>query len=210
MNWALPKADNYFAPILAQDPRGFEIDHLELALRHCRSFRTAVDGGAHVGTWSSHMAKKFELVIAFEPAPDTYACLLQNLADVHNVDFHPVALGAVRTNGRIVDDPSRAGNTGARHLSMNGGGDVGVLPLDEFDLADLDFLKLDVEGYELHALRGAYETLRRCRPVVMIEAKNFRPPRFNVDAEAATRYLQQIGYRQVAAARNDRVFTHAD
>lgn len=209
MNWALPEADSYFGPMLAQDPRGFQIDHLDAALKHCTQFRTAVDGGAHVGTWSASMAKRFNRVMAFEPAKDTFACLSENLHEAANVDLYPVALGAVRCSGRIMDDPTRPGNTGARHLNVTAAGETDILPLDGFELSDLDFLKLDVEGYELHALQGAAETLKRCWPVVLIECKRFKPPRFGVDTEAAARYLLDMGYREAIRMRNDRIFTKA-
>lgn len=209
MSWALPEADTYFGPMLERDPRGFQIDHLDAALRHCTQFRTAVDGGAHVGTWSAAMGKRFARVLAFEPAHDTFVCLSENLHDVANVDLYCVALGAVRCSGRVMDDPTRPGNTGARHLNVAAPGETEILPLDGFELPDLDFLKLDVEGYELHALQGAAETLQRCAPVVLIECKRFKPPRFGVDEEAAGTWLKGAGYREATRMRNDRVFVHA-
>ncbi len=43
--------------------------------------------------------------------------------------------------------------------------------IDDLELAELDFIKLDVEGYEYQALKGAEQTLKRCRPMVMFEDK---------------------------------------
>lgn len=210
MNWALPLADRYFAPILAKDPRGFEIDHLDAALKHCKNFRTAVDGGAHIGTWSVALAAEFTRVIAFEPAGDTRECLRNNLAArrIYNVEVLGYALG--ETNGivSICDDPRRPGNTGARHVDTRGGGyQVQVGPLDDFKLENVDFLKLDVEGYELAALHGARQTLLRCHPVVLIEVKDFRG-RYGFNKEAASEFLLALGYRQVEQVRNDRIFVH--
>lgn len=209
MNWALPQSDRYFGPLLQEDPRGFQIDHLELALRHCKRFHTAVDGGAHIGTWSVAMAQRFERVIAFEPARDTFECLCENIHGLKSVTPFMVALGAVQTNGSVIDDPTRPGNTGARYLNGIGAGECTIRPLDDFHLEYVDFLKLDVEGYELHALTGAVQTLNRCRPVVMIEVKAFRPPRFGLSTDAADKFLRGVGYREVARARNDRVYVHA-
>lgn len=207
--WSLPLGDTYFASILAQDPRGFEIDHLDLALAHCKRFRTAVDGGAHVGTWSVAMAKRFEHVLAIEPAVDTFACLTANIAGIPSITAHLKALGASQGSGRIADDPTRVGNTGSRHLADVGQAKaVEIVPLDEFQLMNLDFLKLDVEGYEAHALAGAANTIARWHPVVMIECKKFQPPRFGSSPEAAVHLLAEMGYREVARARNDRVYVH--
>jgi FkbM family methyltransferase len=206
VTWSLPLADRYFAPILAKDPRGFEIDHLELALSHCRSFRLAIDGGAHIGTWTVAMARYFNQVLAFEPAIDTHACLEANVSarKLDNVTIIRAALGAEVGKGRLIDDLKRIGNTGARHLDRESGGDLQIVPIDAMGLKSVDFIKLDLEGYEFWGLRGARETLARCRPVVMIEVKNFGTQRFGVTHDAAIGFLKREGFREVLTAKEDR------
>lgn len=199
--WELPDADTYFAPVLK--PEGFEIDKLEAALGHVRQWRVAVDAGAHIGTWSWHMAKRFRTVLAFEPARDTFECLARNLGDEPNVVPVRAAMGASRVWAGIHDDRSRPGNTGARHLGA--GDDFAVEPLDDYRIDELDFLKLDVEGYEYFALLGAEKTIRTCAPVVCMEVKDFGG-RFGVETEAAARLLLSWGAREAARLRNDRVY----
>lgn len=201
MIWALPDSDTYFAPQLARDPRGFEIDHLQIALKYCTMRRVSVDGGAHIGTWSRALSDQFLVVMAFEPAPDTYACLIENTRDRENVMQLQQALGERSGMGQIIDDITRSGNTGSRYIVP--GNSIQVVPLDQYKLRTLDFLKLDVEGYELAALCGAAETIKRCRPVVMIEVKRLRPGH---DPMAAVKYLETMGYCEVERARNDWVF----
>lgn len=209
MTWALPKADTYFAPILAEDPRGFQIDHLELALKHCKRFRTAVDGGAHVGTWSVALAARFDRVIAFEPAPDTFECLSDNVANHgvrKKVEVYRAGLGEKRCRVPITDDDRRRGNTGARHISATSHGELAeIWPLDMCDIPDIDFLKLDLEGYELFALRGAIGRIKAFQPVILIEVKNFGG-RFGCHHEDASKFLLANGYREVDRVRNDRIF----
>ena len=110
--WSLPEADTYFAGMLTAE--GFEIDKLERALGHCHRWRTAVDGGAHIGTWSAYLARRFSTVLAFEPAPDAFECLIQNTAGLDNVVALRMALGLVPGRAGITDDPARPGNTGSR------------------------------------------------------------------------------------------------
>lgn len=208
MEWSLPEGDTYFRKIFETTPDGFELDHLAAALEHCQSFRTAVDGGAHVGTWTAALAKKFQRVVAFEPAGDTYNCLLRNIPVSRNVTLVRAALGAKSGACFVLDDETRKGNTGSRFIRVSVDGPVPVHRLDEYNLEDLDFLKLDVEGNETDALRGAEQTIFRCRPVIMAECKQFNPPR-NGGVEATRQTLANFGYAEVGGIRNDKVFVPA-
>ena len=53
------------------------------------------------------------------------------------------------------------------------GGRVDVIPLDSFNLSDVDLIQLDVEGYEWHALMGAEWTVKHNRPVIQLELRDF-------------------------------------
>jgi hypothetical protein len=84
--------------------------------------------------------------------------------------------------------PSSSGDT-----RVAGEGDIPLERLDTFKLEDVDFIKLDCEGYELFALRGAEETLKRCRPCVIVEQKPGRGQRFGLAERGAVDYLQRLG-----------------
>ena len=57
-------------------------------------------------------------------------------------------------------------NTGQGHVIA--GEAITMLPLDHFKIARLDFLKLDLEGYELPALKGAEQTINYYLPAIML------------------------------------------
>jgi FkbM family methyltransferase len=63
---------------------------------------------------------------------------------------------------------------------------VELKTLDAFNLP-ADFIKIDVQGHELHVLRGAAETIRRYRPILMIERNGLAP--------TIIRYLGEYGYK---------------
>jgi hypothetical protein len=48
--------------------------------------------------------------------------------------------------------------------------------LDSLGLTGVTFVKLDIEGHELHALRGARETIRRDRPTLLLELEERHHP----------------------------------
>src|SRR5581483_871522 len=58
-------------------------------------------------------------------------------------------------------------NVGMHRIKDNG--PIPVVALDSMNLPACDLLALDVEQYEVHALRGAYETIERCSPVIVCE-----------------------------------------
>lgn len=201
--WKLPASDRYFAPILAQTPEGFELDHLNYAFKHVHQWRTAIDGGAHIGTWTVALAKMFQSVYAFEPALDTYMCLVANTKGLSNVKAMDSALGPANGLCGMQDDPTRPGNTGARVVCT--GATATMTTIDAYNLPDVDFIKLDLEGYEAEALKGALDTIRRCGPTIVVECKKFKPIRYG-GPEAVLNFMSKIGYRHVGGIRNDQVF----
>lgn len=214
----MKRVGNYYVPdhetlqLDALSKGAWQIDHLEAALRHVTDWSCAVDGGAHVGSWTLHMAKRFAQVIAFEPAPDTHEALAANIAEYRArepeagmIIHHKLALGGHRhTTGMADDQRYSGGNTGGRYLK--GPGDIEVVTLDSFNRESLGFLKLDVEGYEVFALEGAVETLTRCKPVVLIEVKPRMAHRFGISPLAAVEFLIKIGMHKVEQVGSDWVF----
>lgn len=207
---AWPDADTFMVREVKADG-SYQKSHLDAALKYVTDFSCAIDGGAHVGTWSALMAARFTRVIAVEPAADAFECLVQNVLAYKNVECKPVALSHVKLTGaRLALDPKQAarGNTGGRYLAPEGDGTIVCEPIDSWDLKRLGFLKLDVEGFEPQALNGAKETLCRCRPIVLFEAKQFHV-RYGLEPHAPEMFLTSIGYKFLAAAGHDQIWGSA-
>jgi FkbM family methyltransferase len=144
---------------------------------------TVVEAGANIGAHTVVMAKACApgRLIAFEPQQRAFQLLCANLTlgAITNVTALPDALGADARFARMpVTNYAAAGNFGqvaplfARVVADGGWSDgrtVRVSPLDAFDLATCDFLKIDVEGWESEVLRGARQTISRCRPLIYVE-----------------------------------------
>lgn len=189
---AMPSWDEFMEQIVPDDGR-YQHENLEAAVAHCAQRRTVIDGGAHVGMWSRTFAGLFDRVIAFEPSPDTFQCLLYNVG-AQNVEFRNQALGAKPGNIHMTLDgfegTPREKNSGARYVAE--GGNVKRVTVDSLRLVDLDLLKMDIEGSEVDALRGARKTLMRCRPVVLFESKN-EWVRRGFKEDAPHRFLTKLG-----------------
>src|SRR5258708_1944188 len=71
----------------------FEIENLDVALSFCASRRTAIDVGAHYGSWSRYLARQFERTISFEPVKETFDCLIRNTDAFANIFAFNQAVG---------------------------------------------------------------------------------------------------------------------
>ena len=174
---------------------GWQLDHLETALTFVPEDRCghAVDCGASFGSWSLRMAWRFRHVYAFEPAPEVFECLVANTKDEPRIQCFEYGLGEKNKLVRLVGDPS---NTGARYIAEGKGGTLRIEALDSLHLPGLDFLKVDVEGYETFVLRGARETISKFRPVIIIEDKGWAQ-RYGLPHPAPIFFLESLGMKIV-------------
>lgn len=207
--WAFPDADEFMVSELNYQDGTYQRSHLDAALRHVKNFSGALDGGAHIGTWSRILNDRFSSVLAVEPSPDTFECLDHNMKahGCKNVVTVNIALGD--TPGFIsmtMDEKcERLKNTGGRHIKRSGG-DVPLVRIDDLDLADLGFLKLDIEGSEPSALRGARETLKRFKPIVLFEDKKLWVKHFGEPKDACESVLKELGAHFIEKAGCDQIW----
>jgi FkbM family methyltransferase len=169
---------------------------------------TAVDVGAHDGRLTLPLASLPGIrVLAFEPLPPSFARLRAAVGSAANVTLRPEALSdrfgiatlsVPRVGGveqeewaSIVKDYDAISQDDPRVDGINRW-TVPTLPLDSLDLRDVTAMKIDVEGAEQEVLRGAIETLRRCRPVLSIEIEERHRPG---STTAVPTLLRPLGYR---------------
>ena len=162
--------------------------------------RQIVDGGANVGEFAVRASLIFPeaLVHLVEPQP---ACIeaLAELALNDRFRLHTVALG--RENGfiNLAIDPN--GVTTGAHIQpdaeVNSGVEVPVARLDtvlanEMGIDDRCLLKLDLQGWELEALRGA-ESIFESIEVILTEVSFFAQA-YEPSIETLIRFLDDRGY----------------
>lgn len=131
-----------------------------------------IDVGCHYGSVLSELCRLAPRGhhAAFEPIPDKVRFLRRKFPEV---DIHELALSDVPGHARFFVEPARSGFSALRHPEPAActAIDVRCARLDDVWPQDLPvaLLKLDIEGAELLALRGALTTLRRHKPVVLFE-----------------------------------------
>jgi FkbM family methyltransferase len=160
-----------------------------------------LDVGAHIGRWSIRMSRRASWVFSVEPNPATRDALRRHLLlnDVRNVTVLPFAAWDSATTLRLQDDNQRlsGGSTRVEQADDNDDARVEVtaVRLDTLDplreLDRLDMVKLDVEGADLHALRGMSGLLERFRPNLLVERHDVY---FYYALDDLTGLLASLGY----------------
>lgn len=164
------------------------------------------DIGANIGNHSIFF-KEFthpKRIYAFEPVKHTYGILKRNLQLNHCkgiIEAYNIGLGSKESRADVFR-PSKK-NSGSNQLKVSGNGEVQVRTLDSFCFDNIDFMKIDVEGFEYDVLLGGDETLKRCSPVILIEI-------FSDNYEKVNTLMDQYGYEKmdepILADRHDYLF----
>lgn len=186
--------DTFFNGVFAKSGDGFELEHLNTALTYVKDKRVAIDGGANYGSWSRHLARNFGKVISFEPVDNIHECLEKNISDYPNIELHKNAIGNEERNVNV-----GIGKAFYNHgcYTVTGDGDMKMITIDSLNLETLDFLKLDLEGFEYFALKGAEETLKRCKPVVLFEENSRGKLEHDIDNGMCGKYLESLGAKHL-------------
>jgi FkbM family methyltransferase len=159
-----------------------------------------------VGFWSFLLSQWFKKVYAFEPSAEMRALFARNVT-APNVQVFPVALSD--RNGRGSLRRPVAGNSGSTFVEMDVDGDVECRTLDSYQLSDVGFIKIDVEGAEYLVLSGARETIARSRPLIIAEQKQFGS-RFGRSPEEVRGFLGELGYVLAQTVVKDEIFVPAE
>lgn len=188
----------------------YQLTKYQAALKHVRQRRVALDVGGHIGQWSRNMAQDFVRVVAFEPVPAYAECWRKNMAGFTHARLEPVALGdrdgtvSLRcgtpgSHGDTFVAPADAPDLVAR--------DVPMRQLDAMNLRDVDFLKIDCEGFELNVIRGGEETIRGCKPCIVVEQKPGMAQKFGFDETEAVTLLENWGAQRRAVLSGDYILS---
>jgi FkbM family methyltransferase len=163
---------------------------------------TFIDVGANIGYFSllaSRWVGPSGAVYALEPVRATHARLRRNLALNPTANVTAVQVGASSTPGTaaiaLESDAGHAhlvaGEVGPERLET-----ITLTTVDAFvtsnRLTRVDVLKIDVEGADFEVIRGAQTTLRRFRPVVLMEVELIT--RFGASVRDVEHFLDAIGY----------------
>jgi FkbM family methyltransferase len=180
-------------------------DIIDLYLHPDCQKRTAIDIGASYGWMTIPFAQHFQNVYAFELLPEVTECLEYNTRRLSNVSVGKTGLSFEKANVHVQRQP-------ATGLTTIGGGErsklLPVTTLDQYNLTNVDLIKLDVEGHELSVLKGAKNILTNNSPVVIAECHAVGRPRHDlITRQNLIQFLSSFGYNIIDIRGHDFIFS---
>ena len=166
-----------------------------------------IDIGAHIGMYTVELGKKAKRIHSFECSPKSYNYLCSNILLRHlsyKVSTYNVALSDKEgTTNYYIRDPLDGGGNGISAFENDKTIptiDVPMKTLDSFNLTNINFIKIDVEGHEEYVLRGAIKTLENNNyPKILFESWPERQEQHNIPSiqirKSLFEFLESLGYK---------------
>ena len=196
--------------------------------------RTVIDIGASYGWMAVSFAKYFDKVNCFEIRDDVRYALRENTSRFPNVEIYNCGLSDKDANVRIDIDNTTTGTTKIireRIKQPNKSGhdrrlDFGpakewnqkydsstqarVTTLDSFNFTNVDCIKMDIENHEYYALLGAIKTIKKWKPVLILEISYTAKRYFELfePRQRIFKLLHSLDYQMVDARGRDFIFSH--
>jgi len=167
---------------------------------------SVIDAGAHIGYYALMAAHRLRqvgagLVFAFEPHPINFADLQRNqqLNNMSNLILIQKAVADQTTQMRLFSSPLSGCHSLRQFPFHSNSYEIECTTLDDFmdthKEAKIGLIKLDVEGAELPALRGAQRLIERDKPYIMYEEAEDRDRAFGYEIKDLRSFLESLGYK---------------
>lgn len=178
----------------------FEKKEMELCEDYISETSIVLDIGANIGLHSIYFSglAREGCVLSFEPSLATFGILVSNVANISNIV--PINL-AVSNEGQITDFFNTCDNAYSSLMDTKRKEVVNItkvpcMRLDEIvsglRLDRVDFVKIDVEGFEFEVLKGMVEVIAKYQPVIFCEI--YKGKHSNQQPDETVKFLIEKGY----------------
>ena len=196
--------DERIAPIEILNFKNYEKNDSDMIFKLVNDNDTVFDIGGNMGWYSIGLSKvKNNLDIhTFEPIPKTYESLIANVK-LNGSDVNVYNFGLSDKKQELTFYFHKEGSVNASSALMNEHRDnieitCQVDTLDSFfqmkKLKKLNFIKCDIEGAELLAFKGGYETIKQYKPIIFSELLRKWSAKFNYHPNEVIQLFKEIGY----------------
>lgn len=162
----------------------------------CKS--TVIDVGANIGTFSIYAAKRGCFVHAFEASKKNFDVLMMNIQE-NNLESTIVAYNEILFDSEV-DMKYYAGSPTnpscfAVEPTLDKANSIGTTKiLDSYNFDNVSLIKIDTQGCDLRVLKGARETILRCRPILCYEIEYSMHIVYPDTDDMYINFISEIGY----------------
>jgi FkbM family methyltransferase len=211
---------------------GFWENHLQLIYsKLIKPNFICIDAGANLGYHSIQFGKLSKIVYSFEPQPMIYNQLCANIL-FNSLDntIKPIIKGlgdkaSVKQMWAISKENFgnnfyNWGGRGIEHEYATHNSEetreedlIEITTIDDLNLKQLDFIKIDIQGYEYYAFIGAEKTLNKFKPIIFLENSLIKDNKEEIMNNKAKNYLLDLGYelyRMYVGNNDDCILVHPD
>jgi len=169
----------------------------EILKRNFKSDSVFVDIGSNYG-WHSIKCSPFcETVYSFEPQKYIYDVqkISINENNITNIQLYNCGIGDKNETKQMspIDYENPSINMGDLSVGI-GGESIEIKTLDSLQISKVDFIKIDVQGYEKYVLEGAINTITNSKPTIIIEMEDHQLKRFNYGVVELFNQLRNLNY----------------
>lgn len=197
--------DDHVRTGIGAGSEAFDTHVIRVIQQFARPDTCLVDGGANYGQMSTILSKDFAHVHSIEASPYIAWYLKKTAAEFLNITVHEAALW--HTSGEVIKMFEPDGSPDGRFFSGMGiagphetRGHLPAVNVTSMTIDDIDFqqpvsvIKLDIQGPELMALRGAVQTIARYRPMIIWEYEQPYEAIFGFTHADCTAFFESINY----------------
>lgn len=189
---------DHIQKIIFESRNYYEIQTLDYLKSKYGTFDTILDIGSNIGNHMLYYCDKLgaKQIHCFEPNQFNYNILQKNikLNNLQNKVFlYKKAVGAKAAKGSEKNFTYE--NTGMNVVEIlteesTVDDAIDIVTIDSFHFAGVDFIKIDVEGFEMEVLQGAKQALQSSNAVVLIEV-------FDNNKQQVDTFMHSLGYKEL-------------
>lgn len=183
----------------------YELEDSEMLYKLVSDKDVIFDIGANIGWYSNHLSKKLPSasIYSFEPIPETYAQLKRNTENnnASNIVLNNFAFSDTISKLTFFYSPTITGASSSVNITENSGMvklECQANTIDNYmaenGIAQLDFIKCDVEGAELMVYKGGKDTFEKHKPIIFTEMLRKWAAKFNYHPNDIIAFFGQFGY----------------
>lgn len=208
-NFFLPDLDSDIIIKTIKNGKVYEKPVVDSFKKYVKPDSIAIDLGANVGQMTVALSKLCKTVYSVEADPYFTSILHKNLAINSAWNCQVLSVAAWDKTGELLPYPEPDLN---KFKSL---GSFGIVPtsnskrfihslaLDDLNLENVSFIKIDVQGSDLKAMQGLTKTIKRCKPAIIFEYEPTFDDYFSINISDYEDFVKSIGYVLKASYENN-------